>query len=280
MKKPRPTAASRLSLFACAAVVSGPVVAGAETARALANQSATSERPAFEVVSIRPSDPDARRTFIGTAGGRFMVTNQPMAAVIAFAFDIRHEEILGAPPWVASDRFDILTTHAAVAGGTAPTAQVRLMVQAMLTERVRLRVHREARAIPMYQLVVGPRGHALKANTADVKGPRGIGTTGPGSIIGTAAQTVTLAEVLSGILGRRVVDRTNLSGTYDFTLLYMPDFVPTVGLGDGKSAAARADSDRPSIFAAVQEQLGLRLEATRGNVDVVVIDHAERPTEN
>jgi uncharacterized protein (TIGR03435 family) len=244
-------------------------------------QSTNAERPVFEVASIKPGDPVVTRFFVGTLPGRFMATNVTLKALIAFGLDMREEQISGGSTWVDSDRFTVEAKHATVTGGPGELSQVRLMLQSMLEDRFKLQVHRETRIEPIYELVTAPGRPKLEATTAAASGRRGIGTVGQGNVTGTAAAMPVLATFLGGVLGRRVIDRTGLPGTYDFTLTYAPapwekgpPITPPI------ETTPEPDPSRPSIFSAIQEQLGLRLEATRGPVDIVVLDRAEKPTEN
>jgi uncharacterized protein (TIGR03435 family) len=203
---------------------------------------------------------------------------------------------LDAPGWTSAERFDITATYS---GAKSPTLdEARLMVQRVLAERFALHAHRETRDMPIYRLVKarddGRLGLNLVPSDLDCvkwladKKPQIIGTppVGPGgarpacmsvtqrNFIAAGTKPITdLARGLESIVGRRVVDATGLTGNFDITLMW----TPTPGL-DVQPNAPTGGADTVSLFAAVQEQLGLKLEPARGPVDVVVIDSVERPT--
>jgi uncharacterized protein (TIGR03435 family) len=254
-----------------------------EFVRPQAGQSAAAQGQRFEVASIRRGDPIVRRFFLGTVPGRFMATNMTARDVIAFAFDMRKEQISGGPAWIDSERFmiDAKPHDGVTIEGSAGMSNLRRMVQSLLEDRFKLTVHRDARIEPIYELVVANGGFRLKPVEPRSTGPRGIGTVGQGNVTGTAAHMSGLAGFLSGVLGRWVVDKTGLPDQYDFTLTYAPEPGQTGSpVAPPFEAPAQADPNRPSLFAALEEQLGLRLATNRGPVDIVVIDGVERPTAN
>lgn len=278
------TIARRAALMLGAvAFTAAPVVVGALTARPQAGQSSAAQGQRFEVASIKRGDPIVRRFFLGTVPGRFMATNMTARDVIAFAFDMRKEQISGGPAWIDSERFTIeAKPHDGVTiEGSAGMSNLRRMLQSLLQDRFALTVHRDTRIEPIYELVVASGGFRLTPIEPRPTGPRGIGTVGQGNVTGTAAHMSVLASFLSGVLGRWVVDKTGLPGQYDFTLMYAPEPGHAVSpVAPPPEGAAQADQNRSSLFTALQEQLGLRLATNRGPVDIVVIDGVERPVEN
>jgi uncharacterized protein (TIGR03435 family) len=200
-------------------------------------------------------------------GGRITVTNQTLHQIIRNAFGSSDIESIGGPDGVDDDRWDIIAS----AGTGDPDPPWRLMMKSLLAERFMLQAHVESRDRPIYALVLerrdkqlGPKLHRSLADI-DCKREDSCGSTSAntngivsGTITGTARSMVDIAQTLSPYAERRVFDRTGLEGRYDFDLQW---------------------SDIP-IFTALREQLGLKLEPARGPVDVVVIDHVERPTEN
>ena len=160
--------------------------------------------------------------------------------------------------------------------------QARERLRSILAERFRLRIHRDTKEAPVYALVIAKNGPKLKESH------EGFGINGmPGQLIGAKAGMALLARVLSGILRRPVVDHTGLDATYAFKLEWTPDFGSSLDK-PGAAAVEKAeavgaslpDSEGPSIFSALQEQLGLRLESQKGPVETIVIDRAEKPSEN
>jgi uncharacterized protein (TIGR03435 family) len=239
---------------------------------ALRAQGPDTKPPAFEVASVRANKSGDWAVGGGGgdrfANGQYRTTNIPLGLLIRQAFERWQDDaIMGGPPWQWTDRWDI------VAKAASPTAPMLPMIRTLLAERFRLVTHHETRELPIYALVIARRdgrlGPALHASTS-------AGGFQEGSWVFTArgVPISILVNSLSLPAGRAVIDRTGLAGLYDIELHWTPA---------GLSAAAGADapapaSDAPSIFTAVQEQLGLRLESTKAPVDVLVIDHAERPT--
>ena len=256
------------------------------------------QQPTFDVVSIRPNNALDRSGMISSpAAGQFHISNLPARAIVNYAYDLRDLELVDAPEWTRTERFDLAATYA----GNAPRTsdEVHRMLQAALADRFQLRVHRETRELPIYRLTKaredGRLGPQLQSSDVDCaqwladKKPQFIGTPpiGPTGarpaclmvaqrafIVAGTKPLPQLALALESIVGRRVVDATGLPGNFDLVL----QWTPTPGL-DGTSTAASSD-DTLSVFTALQEQLGLKLEPARGPVDVLVVDHIERPTEN
>jgi len=215
----------------------------------------------FEVASIKRSDPDhvGVQTFF-SPGGRFSALTAPLKSLVCFAYQLRDHQVAGGAGWVETEPFDIT----AKAEGEASYDQLRLMVQALLADRFQLKFHRETREQPVYSLVVAKGGP--KVQEAKSAG-RGVGIGARGRLNGNGADMATFASALAGKLGRSVVDRTGLKGVYDFVVTWTPD-------------EEQVNAPGPSLFTAMQEQLGLKLESTKGPVEVLVIDHAARPSEN
>lgn len=239
-------------------------------------------RPAFEVASVKPGNPSARFS-TGVQGNLFVANNAPLSILVGFAYSLQLHQIFGGPKWINTDRFTV-RANAPIPGSPEPTDRVRLMLQSLLAERFRLAVHRETRTEQVYGLVVARGGPKLKETAG--AGPHGTGIFGSGRPNEINAHSVTVAELvalLSQRLGSPVTDKTGLTGKYDFTL----SFAPTTTQQDlalfgapPPEAIPPADSGLPSIFTAVQEQLGLKLEFTKGPVEVLVIDRAEHPDPN
>jgi uncharacterized protein (TIGR03435 family) len=267
--------------------------------------------PSFEVVSIKPNiSGDPNRGYISfQTPGSLTATQVTTRLIIRFAYNIKDFQLSGGPGWINSEAYDIdakVDDSLAVKLAKLPTEQRldqnRLMVQSLLADRFKLSVTRSTRELPVYALVVakgGPKlkdvtpgslyGNAVAIPPTSERGsapspPPGRGTNmsigRDGEMILTA-KSVSIANllgILSQQLGRQILDRTGLKGTYDFTLQYLPE-KPVPGL-QGPGDTPPPDSSGTSIFTAIQEQLGLRLESTKGPVDVIVIDHIEEPSPN
>jgi len=241
----------------------------------------THPAPAFEVASIKPGDPSARATRIQMApGGRFTAANVTLKFLIQYAYGVRDFQITGAPGWAGSDKYEV--SAKAEEGENATQDQLKQMMQTLLAERFKLTFHRETKELPVYGLVVAKNGSKLQQSEAADRQQLRMGR---GQISGKSMSMAMLANQLAQQLGRSVIDQTGLKGQYDIKLEWTPDTSERKGMGDGdvrpnSEAAGAPDPGGPSIFTAVQEQLGLKLEGQKGPVDILVIDHVEKPSEN
>lgn len=262
-------------------------------------QNTAAASPVYEVASIKPNKSDNPRVFFMFSPNGFTATKVSLQMLIETAYGVEENRISGAPSWANSEKYDIeAKMDSSVADDLRKlsedqrTPARQRMLQALLADRFKLRLHRENRDLPVYELVIAKNGPKLhKAKTGDtytngVKGsdgrPAGTGTWINGdNIIGQGIPISDLVEELSQRLGRAVVDETGLTGNYDFTLRWTPDDgqAPT-GAVLGDAGATLPDSSGPSIFSAIQAQLGLKLESKKGPVPVLVVDHVERPSEN
>ena len=180
------------------------------------------------------------------------------------AYSVQSYQILGGPGWMNSVGFDI---EARAVAGEPPREQVLKMIQALLADRFHLALHRETRQLPVYNLVVGKTGPELQTAASNAAPAR---TIKRGQLITQKMSMTMLANLLALELKRPVMDETALKGEFAFTLEW------TLGLSESDVGP----SSRPSLFTAVQEQLGLKLEPAKGPVEVLVIDHLEKPSEN
>jgi uncharacterized protein (TIGR03435 family) len=302
--------------------------------------SQTQQKPAFEVVSIKPSPPltgGAIRIGGGAKGDRFVMTSATLRMLLQTAYQRASNtplsgqmQIIGGPGWMESDRYDVQAT-ADCSGGAIPRERLQLMVQSMLEDRFQLKAHMETRELPIYNLLVAKGGPKVKpsedqtppfvaagpprpcdstATTPPPPPPPGGGRGFPfdpgsppprGSIMMMSSQTgmtlqatampvANLVGLLQQQLGRTVVDKTDLEGLFDFKLTFSPEGLaspfgrgallpPPGGAPAGPSPVPAATDPVPSIFTAIQE-LGLRLESSKGPVEVLVIESVQKPTEN
>jgi uncharacterized protein (TIGR03435 family) len=233
---------------------------------------------AFEVASIKPSRNSGEESNINSGGGRLTATNITVRELIRLAFGVKDYQIARAPAWIDKNGYDIAAENAAVATKVSYD-DLQSMVRRLLADRFQLTAHREAKEAPMYLLVVGKNGPKLTPHNDGA----GSGTRKAcGHLAGKRLTVDTIATVLSREFERDVINRTGLPGKYDFQLDWTPDSGPCATLPDSEGSvnASTYTPDRPSIFAAIQEQLGLRLEASRGPAEILIIDHVERPSEN
>lgn len=252
-----------------AVVVSGAVaLSGLALAAAIAPHwiaFAQAPRLAFEVASVKPSGPNDQLMYRLLPGGRYIATGLTLRMLVGNAYPVPLYRITGGPGWADSDKFNL---EAKVGIQLKPwpdsNAQLGEMQQSLLEERFKLAFHRETRQETIYQLVISKGGSKLRP-AAEGESP-GFGME-PGRIRSMAVPLEYLAGSLSSVLGRTVVDKTGLSGKFSYTVSYAPD-------------GAEQNDDRPSLFTAIEQQLGLRLESSKGPVEFLVIDHAEKPDAN
>jgi uncharacterized protein (TIGR03435 family) len=256
----------------------------------------------FEVASVRPNvSGNPGGSLRRQPGGRMDAVNMPLRMLILFAYQLQQLRLVGGPDWMATDRFDI----AAKLEGDPPPADPRsgpdalaLALRTLLADRFNLKVHYEMRELDIFALVparsAGNPGPVLERSMQDCSpaalrargsepppaGAAGASVfcgmqLGPGRLRAGGMPLSQVANTLSGLVGRVVVDRTGLSGNWDFELVFDPSTVAGVRPGADFSPSA---PDAPSIFTAIQEQLGLKLEPTKGPAEVLVVDSVERPT--
>ncbi|MDE3197849.1 MAG: TIGR03435 family protein [Acidobacteriota bacterium] len=246
----------------------------------LAAAQTPSTPPAFEVASIKPAPPGARNVNLNIGGDRFRTENVPLKMLITFAYDLRDHQLSGGPGWIDDARFDIVAKpDRPVPPGLEGAPVMRQMVQALLAERFHLVTHKERKEMPIYALVVAKGGPKMKVSDPASRGPRF--SMGRGQLDATKAKMSMFVNILANQLGRSVLDKTELTGDYDFKLEFTPEMGregPMKEFPPGVEPPASPDG--PSLFTALAEQLGLKLEAAKGPVEVLVIDSVEKPTEN
>jgi uncharacterized protein (TIGR03435 family) len=223
---------------------------------------------AFDVASVKRLPPPVGgvRSSMNLSPGRLTCSNVNLRKLIVQAYGLKDFQLSG-PEWLNSEIYDI----AATMPPSTSTDQVLLMLQSLLAERFQLKLHRETKEVPMYALVVGKTGLKIK------EGEFGHSSTSavPGRVTAQKIPMAKLADFLSGQLGSPVTDMTGMKGFFDFTLEWTPEARPD------ELAATSDNSPGASIFTAIQEQLGLKLEARKGPLEMLVIDHVEKvPTGN
>lgn len=283
-----------LQLVAKAPIVLLAGFAGVLNALASQAQSPSAPAPPISyVASVKPNNAADARTFSEySAGGRLSATAVTVGYLLRIAYRIQPYQLVGAPAWIWTRRYDIA---AKVEDSPAPPQQA--LLQMLLKDRFKLAVHNETREQPIFALVLarsdGKLGPQLTRSTFDcvayMAGPHGLpepGRTpncatriGLGALFGKAIPMTQLATSLAPFLSRFTVDRTGLTGGYDVELTWTPDPIST-NIAGNTSPGATPDSSGPSIFAALQEQLGLKLVSEKGPVGVLVVDHLEEPSAN
>jgi uncharacterized protein (TIGR03435 family) len=240
----------------------------------------TAAQPTFDVASVKavPYSPGDYRANLGTAvHGEITLTNATLSECLRFAFNINNDDQISGPDWIKSRqvRFNIV----AKAPPETPVQQLRLMLQTLLSERFKLALHREQKEHAFLALVAGKKGTKLHEarDGSDGSGNRQI----MGAILSNHLAMEQLALLLSRFLHQPVLDMTGLQGFFEVRLEWTPENVQALPPDPGHGPAAIDLTAHPPIFAAVQEQLGLALEARKGPLEVIVVDRAERvPVEN
>jgi uncharacterized protein (TIGR03435 family) len=317
--------AAGFAVAAVLGVLDAPSSGWAQSQAAAAASAAQAAAPkSFEVASIKPVAAENNgmvRIAMGIQpGGRYVASGVTASILIQQAYDIKDYQISGGPSWITTDRFDI------VAKAETPNLDretLRQCLQSLLAERFNLKIHRESKDLPIYNLLVGKTGHKLKLSETQPAPPSesqppdpskdakmGVGgggvAAGGGAAGGVAAggapaqkgsqmrmgrgqvsaQMVPvsgIAALLAQQLSRPVIDKTDIKGSYDFNLQWTPDETQR-GMGFGgverpvSDAPLPSDPTGPSLFTAIQDQLGLRLEASKGPVEILVIDRIEKPS--
>jgi uncharacterized protein (TIGR03435 family) len=260
----------------------------------------------FEVVSVKPSSPDGAGTDMPPVAGRFTASNVSLRQLVVITYDLFDWRIDGGPDWQTSRRFDI---RAKAADSAADMDAMRPMLKAVLADRFQLKVHTETREMPIYALIVSRLSAKVTPSTADCSKaehdlseaaardpetlakllagegvpcaimPRPARIAGSMTMRANAATMTDLARMLTGATGRMVQDRTGLNGRYDWEMTFDRAMRPRTASQSGTNteAVAPAPSESPSLMTALQEQLGLKLESTRGPVEFLVIDGASLP---
>jgi len=240
---------------------------------------AADANPAFEVATIKPNNSGIEGKGIGVNGHQITTRNTSVSDLITFAYGIHARQITGGAAWIDTDKFD-LQGEPDVEG--APNdRQVKMMFQKLLADRFRLTFHRDKRELSVYTITVGKTGPKLTASTGDPGGLPTLGLRGLGKVFARNASMADLAQLMqTTALDRPVVDQTGLKGRYDLTLNWTPDESQFHGRGgQAPPPPANVEPD-PDLYTAIQQQLGLKLDAVKAPADVLVIDHVEKPSEN
>jgi uncharacterized protein (TIGR03435 family) len=221
-------------------------------------------RVEFEVCSVKPGDPADPSSSARTTPGGLQMRNTTLKTLVRSAYQLNEYQLDGGPKWIDSQRFNI---DAKLPAGVARD-QIPLMMRALLEDRFKLAFHRETKILPEYELVIATGGPKLQVASEDDRNSQGS-SQGDRQIKGRGIPMSTLANMLISAVGAPVLDRTALDGKYNFSLAFAPLF-----------GTPREDETLPTIFAVLVEQLGLKLERTKGPVEILVIDRVEKPTEN
>jgi bla regulator protein blaR1 len=235
----------------------------------------------FDAVSIKPSSPDARGGGFNVSPGRLNGKNVSLKDLVRFAYEIHDYQLSGSQGWTETEHYEVLATFPP----DTTSAQRVQMLQTMLADRFALTIHREPKDVAGYALTVNKNGAKLHPPEDPQPGMM-LGrspTSGQRTLHGTSATMAGLASILADLLGRPVEDATALAGKFDFSMEWTPDAVSEAPLRKGggpQETPPAGDQTGPTIFTALQEQLGLKLETKKIPVSAIVIDHAEKPSAN
>jgi len=293
----RMTFKRRITVAVCTALPLLPLAITFARAQALA------DKPKFEVASVRQNTNDDGKITIGIQpGGRFTAVGVPLWELLRMAFAVQRTQIVGAADWTETVRYDITAKAEGDIPRTppgSPPGPLNFMLQDLLEDRFKLRTHRETRELPIYALMLArgdkKLGAGLRPSAVDCAAMRGRGgrmgppppgerppcgmRVAPSQIVAGGVTLAQLTPILSQFTQRIVIDRTGLEGTFDIDLTFTLDGVPNAPPPPpGGPPLPPVDPNGPSLFTALQEQLGLKLESERAPVEVHVIDHVERPT--
>jgi uncharacterized protein (TIGR03435 family) len=240
---------------------------------------AADANPAFEVATIKPSNPDAKGKGILVRGRQFSTLNTSLSDLITFAYGLHARQITNGPAWLEQDKYDLLAQPDG--DGQPNDKQWRTMLQKLIADRFKLSFHQDKKELSVYAIVVVEKtGAKITKSAGDPNGLPGLGFGRLGALTARNANMTDFAQLMQGaVLDRPVVDQTGLSGRFDFTLTWTPDQGQFASFGGVPASAATDDPNAPpGLFTAIQEQLGLKLDSTKASADVIVIDRVEKPS--
>ena len=211
-------------------------------------------------------------------GGRFQTTNVSLSKLLAFSYGVQEKQLVGLPPWAETDKYDIDAKPDM--DGAPNKKQFQGMVQKLIADRFGLIFHHDKKELSVYVLSVAKTGAKL-TKTESQEGHPGFGLRGLGAItVHDASMSDFAAMMQETVMDRPVIDQTGLAGRYDFTLNWTPDDSQFGGMAAKLPPPADNASPPPNLYTAIQEQIGLKLDATKAPTDVMVIDHVQKPSEN
>jgi uncharacterized protein (TIGR03435 family) len=240
---------------------------------------AMNANPSFEVATIKPSKPGQPGKLYTVRGTHFMTVNTTVMDLITVAYDVQQKQVVGGPDWISSDKFDI--DGEPDVPGTPDLNQLKTMVQKLLADRFALKFHRETKSMSAYVLTVAKDGPKLSKSQGDPNGLPSLFFRQLGVLTVRNATMTEFARLMqTAVFDRPVVDQTGLQGQWDFTLKWTPDESQFGGMGMKVPPPSDAADAPPPLFTAIQEQIGLKLEAGKAPVPVLVLDHVEQPSPN
>jgi uncharacterized protein (TIGR03435 family) len=234
--------------------------------------------PGIEVATIKPTKPDEQGFMLVFRGGHFQTRNISLSKLLAFSYGVHDKQLIGLPPWAETDNYDIDAKPDM--DGTPDRKQLQGLVQKLIAQRFSLTFHRDKRELSVYVLSVAKTGAKL-TKSEDQGGLPGFGLRGLGALnVHNSSMNDFSGMMQETVMDRPVIDQTGLTGRYDFTLNWTPDDSQFGGMGAKVPPPTDNTNPPPNLYTAIQEQIGLKLDATKAPTDVMVIDHIEKPSEN
>jgi uncharacterized protein (TIGR03435 family) len=250
------------------------------------------------VASIRPAAPSERGISIRPVAGGIIITNMPVKELIVIAYRLQPYQVSGGPPWINSDGYDI----SAKSENPPKREEIPVMLKSLLADRFQLAIHRQVKELPIYALVIARKDGKLGPNLVKAKGDNctavdpskpppppepgkppvlycGGMSMRPNGLTAASIQVGQLTQNFSRVLGRVVVDKTGLTGKYDISMEWTPEALQSLQMPAAPPPSS-SEPTGPSIFTAIQEQLGLKFQAQKAPVETIVIDRVERPSPN
>jgi uncharacterized protein (TIGR03435 family) len=232
--------------------------------------------PGIEVATVKPSQPGVQGRLYTMRGAQLMAINVTMMNVITFAYDLHERQVSGGPAWMMSDKFEIVIKPDTP--GQPNIQQMKKLLQKALVDRFQLKFHTEKRDLSVYAITVPANAKHKMTESASGQNLPSLLYPRRGLLPARNVTMTDLAQSMqTAVLDRPVINQTNLEGRFDFTLDWMPDEFQFASFGP---APPVPDEGKPNIFQAFEAQLGLKLQSTKAPADVMVIDKAEKPSDN
>ncbi len=235
--------------------------------------------PKFDVVTVKPSDPNRPGKGFTVRGRHVMTFNTNLDDLLSFAYSLHAKQIIDAPPWFATDKFDI--DGVPDVDGRPSAQQMRMLIQSALTDRFKLTFHHDKKELSVYALEIAKGGPKLTETISQPSGPRNFLFRNLGNLTVTNSTMQDFCNGMQGaVMDKPVVDHTGLTARYDFNLKWTPDESQFEAMGGFKPPATEDPNAPPALSTAMQEELGLKFEAVKAPAEVFVIDHVEKPSAN
>ena len=234
-------------------------------------------KPDVEVATVKPHQPGNQTVNFGMQGGTLVIKDLTLGFLMSFAYDLPARQIAGKPDWMDTDKWDIDAKPDTP--GMPNESQMRMIVEKLLAERFGLQFHEEKRKVAAYGLVVSKDGPKMTKAAGASASPHVL-LYPQGVLIAQSLTTADLAQDLQSIFGQPVVDKTGLEGRWDFTMRWTPDETQFADVPEPVPHPADEANEPPPLFTAIQKQLGLKLEAQKADVPVLVVDHVDHPSPN